>query len=204
MGLVNPGIVNVMGWPEVKVPAVNETVKTKGPDPLSAAVPAAPAAGAVKVRVPAPVSAIPAPMSVIRSLPLLGTVVTGVSVTLMVTDVAPLATLLRVIAGCGNPRELSTMAPVEIMPAEQEFSEVTTAKVLDAGTAVALSVRPDKVTVCEPAAVVGPLYVMSIKLMLGFVGVGVAGPVGVKTVASTPALAMDKKLHVARPDAPNE
>ena len=74
----------------------------------------------------------------------------------------------------GPPGFELLMDPVEIIPAEQEFSVVTTAKVLDAGTAVALSVRPDKVTVCEPAAVVGPLYVMSIKLMLGFVGVGVA------------------------------
>ena len=107
--MVQPGMANVIAWPEVKVPAVNETVKTKGPAPLSAAVAAAPAAGAVKVRVPAPLSARPAPVSVIRSLPLLGTVVTGVSVTLMVTDVAPLATLLRVMAGDVAPRE-STMA----------------------------------------------------------------------------------------------
>ena len=108
-GLVNPGMVNVIGWPPVKVPAVNETVKTKGPVPLSAAVPDAPVAGAVKARVPAPASARPAPVSVISSLPLLATNVTGVSVTLMVTDVAPLATLLRVMAGALAPR-LSTMA----------------------------------------------------------------------------------------------
>jgi hypothetical protein len=50
------------------------------------------------------------------------------------------------------------MAPVEIIPAEQEFSEVTTEKKLVAGTAVALRVTPDKTTVCVPAAVVVPLY----------------------------------------------
>ena len=119
VGLVNPGMVNVIVWPEVKVPAVNETIKTKGPAPLSAAVPAPPAP-AVKVRVPAPVSARPAPVSVIKSLPLLGTVVTGVSLTLMVTDVAPLATLLSVMAGCELPRDVpSRMAeyvPVMLAP----------------------------------------------------------------------------------------
>ena len=108
--MVNPGMVNVTAWPPVNVPAVNETVKTNGPVPDSAAVPAGtPGAGAVNVRVPAPVSAKPAPLSVMTSLPLVATSVTGVSVTLIVTAVAPLATLLRVMAGDVAPRR-STMA----------------------------------------------------------------------------------------------
>ena len=99
VGLVNPGMVNVIAWPPVNSPAVNETVKTKGPVPLSAAVPAGtPVAGAVNVRVPAPLSAKPAPLSVMMSLPLLATVDTGVSVTLIVTPVAPLTTLLRMMS----------------------------------------------------------------------------------------------------------
>ena len=109
-GLVNPGMVNVIALPAVNVPAVSEMVKTKGPDPESAAVPAGDVvAGAVNVRVPAPVSAKPAPLSVMTILPLVATSVTGVSVTLMVTAVAPLATLLRVMAGDVAPRR-STMA----------------------------------------------------------------------------------------------
>ena len=110
-GLVNPGMVNVIGWPPVKLPALNETVKTNGPVPDSAAVPAAPAAGAVNVRAAVPefARAKPAPLSVMTSLPLAATSVTGVSVTLMVTAAAPFATLLRVMAGALAPR-LSTMA----------------------------------------------------------------------------------------------
>ena len=83
---------------------VNEMVKTQfGDVPDRAAVPAglAEAAGAVNASaaVPELASAMPAPLSEMMTLPLMGTVVTGVSVTLMVTDVAPLATLLRVISG---------------------------------------------------------------------------------------------------------
>ena len=111
VGLVNPGMVNVIAWPPVNVPAVNETVKTNGPIPDSAAVPAAPAAGAVNVTfaVPEFARAKPAPLSVMTILPLSATSVTGVSVTLMVTAVAPLATLLSVMAGDVAPRR-STMA----------------------------------------------------------------------------------------------
>ena len=111
VGLVSPGMVNVIAWPPVNVPAVNETVKTKGPAPESAAVPAAPAAGAVNVRAALPefARAKPAPLSVILILPSAATCVTGVSVTLMVTAAAPFATLLSVMAGALAPR-LSTMA----------------------------------------------------------------------------------------------
>ncbi len=110
-GLVNPGMVNVIGLPPVNVPAVNETVKTNGPVPDSAAVPAAPDAGAVNARAAVPefARAKPAPLSVMTILPVAATSVTGVSVTLMVTAVAPLATLLRVMAGDVAPRR-STMA----------------------------------------------------------------------------------------------
>ncbi len=105
VGLVNPGMVNVIGWPPVKVPAVNETVKTNEDPPpaASAAVPVGlPDDGAVNVRAAAPedASARPAPLSVMIILPLLATCDAGASVTLMVTVVAPFATLLSVIAGC--------------------------------------------------------------------------------------------------------
>ena len=53
VGLVSPGMVNLIG-PPVNAPAVNETVKTNGPAPESAAVPAAPDAGAVNVRAAVP------------------------------------------------------------------------------------------------------------------------------------------------------
>ena len=108
VGLVSPGMVNVIAWPPVNVPVVNETVKTNGPAPESAAVPAAPAAGAVNARAAVPefARAKPAPLSVMTILPVAATSVSGVSVMLMVTVVAPLATLLRVMAGCKAPREV--------------------------------------------------------------------------------------------------
>ena len=122
-GLVKPAIVNVMGCPPVNifpVVLVDDTVKTNGPAPDSAAVPAAPDAGAVNVRAAVPefARARPAPVSVMMILPLLATVPTGVSATLMVTAAAPLATLLRVMAGALAPR-VSTMAgyvPVTLAP----------------------------------------------------------------------------------------
>ena len=111
VGLVSPGMVNVIALPPVNVPAVNEMVKIKGAAADSAAVPAGtPGVGAVNTRVPAPVSAKPAPLSVILILPSAATSVTGVSVTLMVTAVEPLATLLRVMAGKVAPPRRSTMA----------------------------------------------------------------------------------------------
>ena len=111
VGLVSPGMVNLIGWPPVNAPAVNDTVKTNGPAPESAAVPAAPLAGAANVTAAAPefARARPAPVSVTTILPSLSTYDAGASVMLMVTDVAPFATLLRVMAGKLAPR-LSTMA----------------------------------------------------------------------------------------------
>ena len=89
-------------------------VKTQfGDVPDRAAVPAglAEAAGAVNASaaVPELASAMPAPLSEMRILPVLGTAVTGVSVMLMVTDPAPLATLLRAMAGDVAP-SVSTIA----------------------------------------------------------------------------------------------
>ena len=50
VGLVKPEMMNVMGWPPVNVPEVNETVKTGAFVPLSDAVPAGdPEAGAMNV-----------------------------------------------------------------------------------------------------------------------------------------------------------
>ena len=110
-GLVNPGMVNVIGWPALNTAAaLNVMVKTNGAAADSDAAPAGvPVVGAVNARVPAPASAKPAPLSVMRILPVAATCVTGVSVTLMVTDEAPLATLLRVMAGDVAPRR-STIA----------------------------------------------------------------------------------------------
>ena len=117
VGLVNPGMVNAMGCVAAnKLAAVapKDTVKMyEEPDPkFSAAVPVGlPPDGEVNVRaaVPELASAMPAPNNVITILPLLGTVVTGVSVMLMVTDPAPLATLLRAMAGDVAP-SASTIA----------------------------------------------------------------------------------------------
>jgi len=106
VGLVNPGMVNAMTLPALNVPAVNVMVKTKGPVPDKAEAPAAPDEGAVNARVPEPLSAKPAPLSVMMILPSGANAVVGVSVTLMVTPVAPFATLLRVMMGDRAPREV--------------------------------------------------------------------------------------------------
>ena len=104
VGLVNPGMVNAMTLPALNVPAVNVMVKTKGPVPDRAEAPAD--EGAVNARVPEPLSAKPAPLSVMMILPSGANAVVGVSVTLMVTAVAPMATLLRVMMGDRAPREV--------------------------------------------------------------------------------------------------
>jgi hypothetical protein len=115
VGLVNPGMVNVMGWPAENVPDVNDTVKTNnGPVPLRAAVPlGVPKVGSVNVTAVLTefARAMPAPLSVMMILPLLGVEIPGVSVMLMVTDVAPLILLLRVMVGAKVPRDIpGTMA----------------------------------------------------------------------------------------------
>lgn len=53
-----------------------------------------------------PERAMPAPLSVMIILPLLGTVDTGVSAMIMPTDVAPRAVLVRVMAGAEVPRDV--------------------------------------------------------------------------------------------------
>ena len=119
VGLVNPGMVNVIGCVAAnKLAAVapKETVKTnEEPDPAaSAAVPVGlPVDGAVNqtAAVPEDARAKPAPLSVMTILPLFVTCVTGVSVTLMVTAVAPVPVLLMITVGARYPKELaSTMA----------------------------------------------------------------------------------------------
>ena len=106
VGLVKPEMMNVMGWPPVNVPEVNETVKTDEPPTLSDAVPAAPEAGAVNATAALPefARAMLLPKTVMMILPVPGTVDTGESETVMVTDVAPRALLLRVMAGEFSPR----------------------------------------------------------------------------------------------------
>ena len=89
-------MVNVRAAPAEKVPAVIVTVNTPA---VMAAVPAPPVPPVVKVRVPAPTTASPAPLSVMTILPLVGIRVDGVRDTVIVTPVAPLTALLSVIAG---------------------------------------------------------------------------------------------------------
>ena len=58
--------------------------------------------------------AMPAPLSVMMILPLPGTVDTGESETVMVTDVAPRALLLRVMAGAEVPRSVAMAGYVPV------------------------------------------------------------------------------------------
>ncbi len=108
-GLTNPGIVNVIAVPPVNMPALNVTIKilfVPVPSVSTAAPAGLPLDGAVNATLTEPARAMPAPLSVMMILLMLATHVTGVSVTLMVTAVAPFATLLRVMAGCKIPREV--------------------------------------------------------------------------------------------------
>ncbi len=151
----------------MNVPAVNETVKTKGPTPESAAVPAAPDAGAVNVRAAVPefARARPAPVSVMMILPLLATVTTGVSATLMVTKAAPLATLLKVMMGALVPR-LLPIAP-DATDAEAVISTLVCTVTLPPAVAAPM-VRPASVTVTAVlAASVAPAVVMTMEVVPG-------------------------------------
>ncbi len=105
-------MVNVRELPVTKVPA--DIVTVNKPAELMAAAPAGESlAPAVKARVPAPTMASPAPLSVMTILPVGGIKVVGVRVTDMVTPVAPLPAVLRVIAGLLSPSVLVTMATEE-------------------------------------------------------------------------------------------
>ncbi len=112
-------MVNVRGLPPKKVPAVIVTVNTPAAEMV--AVPVAPAAGAVKVRVPAPTMASPAPLSVMMILQSEGIKDVGVRDTVMVTPVAPLAALLRVIAGRFGP---SCWTAVPAMPTASNPADI--------------------------------------------------------------------------------
>ena len=100
-------MVNTRAAPPVKVPVVIVTVNTI---PEMAALPAAPAPPAMNVRMPGAATASPAPLSVMTILPVEGMADAGVRDTVMVTPVAPLAALLRVIAGWFIP-SLETAVP---------------------------------------------------------------------------------------------
>ena len=100
VGLVNPGIVNVIALPDAGIPADIVTVKTC---PERAAAPAAPELGAVKTTLGVPERAKPDPAIVMMTLPLFATAPAGVRETVMVTPVAPLAWLLRVMAVPSEP-----------------------------------------------------------------------------------------------------
>ena len=111
-------MVNTRAAPPVKVPADIVTVNTI---PEMAALPAAPAPPAMKVRMPGAVMASPAPLSVMTILPLAGIKVVGVRVTVMMTPVAPLAALLRVIAGWFVP---SCWTAVPAMPTASKPADI--------------------------------------------------------------------------------
>ncbi len=68
---------------------------------------------------------------------------------------------VAVVGAPGPPGFELLMDPVEIIPAEQEFSVVTTEKKLVADTAVLLRVTPVKTKVCVPDAAAVPVYVKS-------------------------------------------
>ena len=93
----------------------------------------------------------PEPTTVMMILPLLGTVDTGESVTVMVTDVAPRATLLRVMAGAKVPRS-ATMAgyvPVALVPTivVPSLAVVAAATLVIAAWAAVGLVKPEMVNV---------------------------------------------------------
>ena len=100
VGLVNPGIVNVIAVPDAGIPADIVTVKTC---PERAAAPAAPELGAVKTTFTVPERAKPDPAIVMTILPVDATADSGVRETVMVTPVAPFAWLLRVMAVPSEP-----------------------------------------------------------------------------------------------------
>ena len=125
--MMMPGIMNMSAAPPVKVPAVIVTVNTPAAEMV--AVPAAPEAGAKKVRVPGAATASPEPLSVMTILPVAGIVVVGVRVTVMVTPVAPLTALLRVIAGwfvpsveTADPAIAKASKPADIVVSELDES----------------------------------------------------------------------------------
>jgi hypothetical protein len=126
-------MVNVTAAPPVKVPAVIVTVNTPAAEMV--AVPVAPDAGAVKVRVPGEATASPAPLSVMTILPVEGMVDAGVRVTVMVTPPAPLTALLRVTAGLADPSVsvvMATKVPVLLAPIiAPALSVVAAAMVVD-------------------------------------------------------------------------
>ena len=133
--------------------------------PLRAAVPAGdPEVGAMNVTAAPPefARAMPAPLSVMMILPLLGTVDPGLIVTLMVTDVAPRAMLLRVMAGAEAPRS-ATMAgyvPVPLYPTMvvPSFAVVMAATLVIAAWAAVGLVKPEMVNMvdCPVLMVVEP------------------------------------------------
>ena len=109
-------MVNTRGEPPVNVPADIVTVNT----PATIMLVPAPAAVSpvVTVIVPGATTASPAPLSVMTILPVEGMRVVGVRDTDKVTPPAPLAALLRVIAGWFVPSVLVMMAtnvPVSLM-----------------------------------------------------------------------------------------
>ena len=127
-------MVNVRALPTAKVPAVIVTVNTRVVASMAAEPAGVLVAPAVKVRAPPPTMASPAPLSVMTILPVAGIKVVGVRVTDMVTPPAPLAALLRVIAGWFVPRVLVMMATEEPVLLT---SMITSAEVVEAAAMMA-------------------------------------------------------------------
>jgi len=144
-----PGIMNTRAAPPVKKPDVIVTVNTV---PEMAALPAAiPAPPAMKVRVPGPTMASPAPLSVMTILPVEGMLDAGVRDTVMVTPVAPLAALLRVIAGWFVP---SVETAVPAMPTASKPADIVASELDE-------SLKPP-IVAARAAPSVSPVSVMVI------------------------------------------
>ena len=92
---------------------------------MPAAIPPPPA---MKVRMPGEATASPAPLSVMTILPVEGIVDAGVRDTVMVTPVAPLAALLRVIAGWFVP---SVETAVPAMPTASKPADIAVSELDD-------------------------------------------------------------------------
>ena len=121
------------------------------------ATPAAPDAGDVKTSAVFAVQASPLPDKLIKSFPVDGTAVAGVSVIDMVTPVAPRITELKTTAGIAFPNEPSTIAgnvPTELDPCSTLLpSNTPAATELDAACAAVGLVTPPKLNeIGVPAA----------------------------------------------------
>ena len=172
-------MVNVRAAPAEKVPAVIVTVNTPA---KMAAVPAPPTPPAMKVRVPGAAMASPAPLSVMTILPVEGMADAGVRDTVMVTPVAPLAALLRVIAGWFVP---SVETAVPAMAKASKPADIVVSELVE-------SLKPP-LTIARGAPRVSPVSVMVMADVL------VEAPAVVRTIAVLVAVAAVYEAAVKDP-----